>query len=930
MPAGVCLLPPPDFAGISFNYRMGIRFRPVRGRTRGNPARIGLFFMSNIDQINDSKAALLDFKTKVWHFKTFVNMPHKIIGLFTGNQCLGSESLIYDPVLDENRRIDEINSNFHVLAWDGEKLVATEAQKPYHHDDLDDLFEFELSNGQSFVASMHHKILTPSGFCSLSEVPVGSPVFLPPSTLESCRSTQPSDERHLSQIIGDFQYDYLAYSHLDGERLRLAPDIVRAYFPSLIGVPEHRELVFSHRDDRDSKEKRILNSLFDHLSNQDDLVPTEGHVFGILYHDDGTGPKRTLVEFQDAFLCDDESIQEPQYNGEVHQSANLSGGVQVSSYKPSFDSVNNLLLTNLSYKKRDYKWDFGVPRYHNYYHAGIIHHNSMKTSSICFQYFLRIMGQHPIPKKNVVYFECSRRGVDDPAPHGRFAWNIGGEKLPWYEAGTYNMQTVPKDGKCRVCGDPVVVHVRKNKKIRLCSETLPGDKESVADDGSQTAETKNTVYPELKKWLPRFLIKRDITFRNPAMIVHDPFKGLELNGFKNPMTDIVFDFLSYSQTVQAGAGVQRMSIFVDEEPPKPFWDEQLPRLIAEDGDILLGLTPAQEMTWTYDEIFENAQVYFRTDAVVEFLNSIDKNTKFKQVMKTSSTKGMGVLQAATDDNPTLGKAQIEEIFENVDDPDVLATRRYGIHRQVSGRIFKFFDYKVHVKEFEDYFPDGIFHDWNHYLMIDYHPHVRWAVVWMALSPENEAFVWQEWNPDPERIVTRKMAKEIALMSGDYRFQCCLIDPRAEETQTNTGTSTVDDLNQAFWEFKKEGICETHYWETWDTKGERGREVLRGRIKHAVYCKRPFNNKTPQRHVPTIWVSNRCRETARSLKQWRLESRKRAASNVDKERSEKPIQKFSHFCTALEAVFKDNRCRPPLRAYRPQREHRKRFQGGARY
>jgi hypothetical protein len=267
----------------------------------------------------------------------------------------------------------------------------------------------------------------------------------------------------------------------------------------------------------------------------------------------------------------------------------------------------------------------------------------------------------------------------------------------------------------------------------------------------------------------------------------------------------------------------------------------------------------------------------------------------------------------------LSAEVIEDLFKSVDDPDVMATRRYGVHRQVSGRIFKSFDYRTHYRDFEEYFPDGIFESYNHYRMIDYHPHNRWAVCWISISPYNEAFVWQEFSPDPERMITRSIANEIALLSGRYKFKLNLIDPRAAEVQTNTGTTTVED----FLDLKREGVCTGGYWETWDTKGTRGREVIRERLKNSVDCKRPFNNKAQKDgrtiYLPTLWISNRCPETARSLKQWRLESWARSVANTDKDRKETPAQKFSHYCTAIEAGFKDRRCKPALN--RPPRKPR---------
>ena len=134
------------------------------------------------------------------------------------------------------------------------------------------------------------------------------------------------------------------------------------------------------------------------------------------------------------------------------------------------------------------------------------------------------------------------------------------------------------------------------------------------------------------------------------------------------------------------------------------------------------------------------------------------------------------------------------------------------------------------------------------------------------------------------------------------------------------------------ELKMEGICTGGYWQTWDSKGTRGREVVRERLKNAVDCKTPFNNKVSNqgidRRVPTLWISDRCTETARSLKQWRLESWTRSSLNIDKDRKETPAQKWSHFCTAIEAAFKDKRLRPPLRVYHQQPKARKYFQGRA--
>ena len=552
-----------------------------------------------------------------------------------------------------------------------------------------------------------------------------------------------------------------------------------------------------------------------------------------------------------------------------------------------------------------------------------------KTASIVHQYVLRLFCWHPIPKKNVFYFECPRRTLDNPAPHGYLKIRYDDVVLPYYEAGTYNIKNVPKDGKCPYCGEKLKIHYRTSRVIRMCSENLPGDRAEVSKDGTQTAETKNTIYPALKMWLPKFLIKRDIRFRSFALIARDPWDGNEFFGEIYRGDDIVFDFVSYSQQVQSSAGVQRMSIYFDEEPPKDFYDEQIPRLFKEDGDIIIGLTPAEHLTWTYDEIYERARVYYRTQRVCDFMNKQDKLLDIKPIMTTENDTSIGVVQAASDDNETLSKDVLERMFENISDPDEIAIRRYGIHKQISGRIFKSFDYRVHYINFNEYFPDGMFHDWYHYRMIDYHTHNRWAVVWMSLSPQNEAFVWREYAPDPEKMTTWLIANEIAHMSEDYRFRFNIVDPLAKTTQSNTTTTVVDDLNEYFMMLRKEGIGTGGFWEAWDTKGTRGREVIKERLSNSLRARKPFNNKIDGTYKPTLWICNTCPETARSLKMWRYEEWANRKDRISREKKEKPMQKFSHFCMCLEGAFKDNRCRPPLMKIPTRHEAPRYFQGARR-
>jgi len=561
---------------------------------------------------------------------------------------------------------------------------------------------------------------------------------------------------------------------------------------------------------------------------------------------------------------------------------------------------------------------------------------SMKTASTAYQYVMRIFGTHPVPKRNVLYLECSERAKLAGKTYDLIEWR---EALMQYlakhkskDSATWRADMYPKDMRCPECGSKIIIHKRKSRIFRFASQTLPTEKEELGGDTAQSAEINNTQYPEFKKWLPKFLIKKDITVRNPAIIIHDPLAGKWFGDQQHKGADIVVEFQSYVQAVQAGAGVQRMSCWCDEEPPFDFFEEQFPRLLVEDGDIIVSVTPANGMTWTYDDIFERASLYIRTPTICEYYLK-EEGLVVTPYELTESDKDIAVIQAATDDNPTLSPDIIEESYKNTPDPDgtIVATRRYGIFKQATGRIFKNFHFNTHAIALDKYgiTQEGM-EDWVHGRSFDFHTANPHAIVWVSLSPRNEAFVYHEWNPSPSTWVTSKLCEEIGNRSGFKRFACNLIDPLANTVNSNTGKTTIEEMNKHFHTLKMEGKCGGGYWEPFATRGEVGRDAIKERLQNSLKCVTPFNNvyyeEGVEKFYPTIWIAHECQHTCNSLRHWRLETWVSNKQLTIKDKKENPAQKWSHFCTALEGLFKDVRFKPRRQRDYQKREY-KRFQGG---
>ena len=531
------------------------------------------------------------------------------------------------------------------------------------------------------------------------------------------------------------------------------------------------------------------------------------------------------------------------------------------------------------------------------------------TAVIAYNFVLRILGWHPVPRKNMVYFKCDSASIYEDKLKKNMDTE-GVERGHYFSPKEYfsNLEGKP----CPHCNTEIHKHERIHKIYRFASQNLPVEKSKSNEDSSErSSETKNTQYPEFTRWLPSFLLKKDITARRQVQIIRDPYGG----------DDITIEYVSYNQSTQSVAGHKRTALWLDELAPEPFYDEQPARLLIEDGDTCISYTPTEDnaIGYYFDRIYERAKVYYKSKAIREYYLREHK-TKFPEIEFTNSKESIAVIQMATDDNPLLTKEIIDRKYAGFDDRQLVDMRRYGIFAAVTGKIYKQFVPRIHIRKGSDVFPDGIPKTGTFFRSEDWHPTTKLAIIFVYLSPYDEAFVYAELNPDPERDNTLSICKMIADVSGPTRkFGMNLIDPLASIKQSNTTRSVVDDMNHYFNQMKKNEECTGGWWESANTKSTvsktdhnlRGRDEIRRRLANAALCERPFNNKIHQsgleKRLPTLWVLNDCPLVADSLKQWRLEKGK-------------PTVKWSHFCTALEFLMKDVRFSPRKQLAKKPRDY----------
>jgi len=433
------------------------------------------------------------------------------------------------------------------------------------------------------------------------------------------------------------------------------------------------------------------------------------------------------------------------------------------------------------------------------------------------------------------------------------------------------------DAAMRLLGiHPVPKRNRFEKPIRCISKCLPK-----SDD-----DEENQQYVEFKRLFPTELIKKDVTARSSQMTVRDRYGG----------ADRKIEFMSSKQDIDAFMSVQRAAYYQDEEIDRTKWDENHMRLIIEGGDVTINLTPVRGLDWTFDMIWKRARRIYRS-------KTIQRKFGLPAVEENDTTASLEAFCWATDDNPVINKDTIERIFSDIDDEDELAMRRYGVFRQVSGRVYKSFDPLVHIKDFDAVFNPREFATYWHYRIIDYHPSKPWYVSYVAITPRHEWIVWKELVARHDNVTTielRDLIKAESLIPEDSECnRATLIDPLSKMKQANTGYSVFEDLRRGDYGLRR--VVEAQ------TKNESARMNIKLRMKNALDCKRMGNNLLADMeppdpkygyYRPTLWFLSNCKVHREHFTNWRhVEWRQESVKAI---KSVKRVsEKWSDFCRNIE-------------------------------
>lgn len=223
-----------------------------------------------------------------------------------------------------------------------------------------------------------------------------------------------------------------------------------------------------------------------------------------------------------------------------------------------------------------------------------------KGAIVVINYIQRILGCHPVARKNILYYECEtaikyQEAVRDAVKRGqRVSPDMGKghyfspKNVTDMKFGEEPLTRLHSDKYiCPECSTKLLPHIREgaHRIIRFASQNMPSSETTVANKGKKRedgvmSETKNAQLVELLKWIPSHLLKeKKISIRDANLYIADPYN----------VGDIIIEFVSFSQVTQSSAGVQRLSTWCIAEGQRVLMSNGIWRNIEdiEQGDELV-------------------------------------------------------------------------------------------------------------------------------------------------------------------------------------------------------------------------------------------------------------------------------------------------------------------------------------------------------
>jgi hypothetical protein len=291
--------------------------------------------------------------------------------------CVHGDTRIDDPIRNTRRTISDLCASGvapYVMTTSGPVLATVPFVKGF-----DDLYEISLENGQKFLCTAYHRVLSiHGGFCRASDLQIGSvlqgyEISRPRSILECGQSVQPLSGERLRKITLGSQCCCRMYRRSCDERSPLDEEFFQAISPLQAGAHECTRHC-SCGDDPPISQGRIHS----YQSSFRPSIGSRGHLDGyketslsVRAFEDNPGRGVALFQLASQFssktcLIEPTGLPDRDYENMRQHSC--------SKY-----TVQPVAVSRIRCIGRHPFYDLCVPDVHHYFAEGAIHHNSGKT-----------------------------------------------------------------------------------------------------------------------------------------------------------------------------------------------------------------------------------------------------------------------------------------------------------------------------------------------------------------------------------------------------------------------------------------------------------------------------------------------------------------------------------------------------------------------
>lgn len=280
-------------------------------------------------------------------------------------------------------------------------------------------------------------------------------------------------------------------------------------------------------------------------------------------------------------------------------------------------------------------------------------------------------------------------------------------------------------------------------------------------------------------------------------------------------------FKSCESGVEKFQGADLDFIDFDEEPPFDIYKECLARLLIRSGSMWCAETPTLGMTWTFDEFYDR-YITGRLDPNVEVF-----------IFDTYWNK--------------YAKREDIELLEKMYDDETKEMRLHGKCIQLTGLVYKEFDRTRHILPSANF---TIPSNWRRFRTIDAGINNPTACLWVAVSPEGEYIVYDEYYVSGRTV--KENAETIKAQTGGQRIEWTTIDPSTQNRDPISGTSIFN-------EYRDNGIFCRALREDKSSGINTIRQLLRGNNDQKGIA-------TPGR--PRLYFLDTCYETVKEITRYK--------------------------------------------------------------